>query len=130
MAVPDKKTKIILVDDDDFLVDMYSAKFSHMNVDVVPINSGTLLLEKLRKGETADIILLDIVLPQMDGIETLKQIRKEKLAEEIPIIMLTNQNDENDIKRTRDLGVDSYVVKAFTTPSEVVDIVLKKIKSK
>ena len=129
MAEGEQKIKIMLVDDDDFLVDMYSAKFSNSGVDVVPVNSGSLLIEKLKKGETADLILLDIVLPQMDGIETLEEIRKENLAVGIPIIMLTNQNDESDISKTSKMGVDTYIVKASATPSEVVDIVLKKLKN-
>lgn len=128
MSEGEQKIKIMLVDDDDFLVDMYSAKFANSGVDVVPVNSGALLIEKLKKGETADLILLDIVLPQMDGVETLEQIRKEQLGVGIPIIMLTNQNDENDIARTSKMGVDTYIVKASATPSEVVDIVLKKLK--
>ncbi len=123
----DKKIKIMLVDDDDFLVDMYSAKFASAGIDVLPVKNGVELIERLKKGEVSNLILLDIVLPQMDGIETLEQIRKEGLASGIPIVMLTNQNDDNDMARTTKLGVDTYIVKASATPSEVVDSVLKKL---
>lgn len=123
----EKKIKIMLVDDDDFLVDMYSAKFANSGVDVIPVNSGFMLVEKLKKGETADLILLDIVLPQMNGIETLEQIRTESLGVGIPVIMLTNQNDEIDISRTTKLGIEGYIVKASATPSEVVETVLKTL---
>lgn len=125
---PEKKIKIMLVDDDDFLVDMYSAKFANSGVDIIPVSSGTMLLEKLKKGEVADLILLDIVLPQMDGIETLEKMREEKLGEGIPVVMLTNQNDENDVARTNKLGISGYIVKATATPSEVVESVLKVLK--
>jgi DNA-binding response OmpR family regulator len=91
--------------------------------------SGKPLLEKLRTGIKADLIILDIVLPEMDGIEILKEIRKNKLGEGIPIMMLTNQNDEKDISETQKLGIAGYIVKASATPSEVVDEAMKIIKN-
>lgn len=124
----EKKIKVMLVDDDDFLVDMYSAKFAASGIEIIPVNSGIMLIDKLKKGEKADMILLDIVLPQLNGIETLEQIRKENLGEGIPIVMLTNQNEENDIARTGKMGVSGYIVKASATPSEVVNLVLKILK--
>jgi DNA-binding NarL/FixJ family response regulator len=67
-------------------------------------------------------------MPGIDGIETLRTIRKEKLGEGIPIVMLTNQNDEKDIEESKKLGVRGYIVKSAATPSEVVAEVVKIIK--
>lgn len=128
MTEPEKKYKIIIVDDDDFLVNMYSTKFGNGGVSVEACRSGEILLEKLSAGVKADLILLDIIMPNISGIETLKRMRKQKLGEEIPVIVLTNQNDEKDIEETKKLGVAGYIVKAAATPTEVLEEVMKVIK--
>lgn len=129
MSETEKQYKIIIVDDDDFLINMYAAKFGLSNVSVDTFKTGKPLLEKLRTGMKADLIILDIVLPEMNGIEILKEIRKNKLGEGIPIMMLTNQNDEKDISETQKLGIAGYIVKASATPSEVVAEAMKIIKN-
>jgi len=129
MSETEKQYKIIIVDDDDFLVNMYATKFGLGDVSVEAFKSGKPLLEKLRTGLKADLIILDIVMPDIDGIEILKEIRKEKLGEGIPVMMLTNQNDENNISEAQKLSIAGYIVKASATPSEVVDEAMKIIKS-
>lgn len=128
MAEAEKQYKIILMDDDDFLVDMYAAKFSGNDVAVEACKSGEALLEKLSSGIKVDLILLDIIMPNMTGVETLRKMREQKLGEGIPVVMLTNQNDEKDISETKKMGVAGYIVKAVATPSEVVSEVLRVIK--
>lgn len=125
----DKKYKIIIVDDDDFLVDMYAGKFGNSGVEVLICKSGGELIEKLNEGEKADLVLLDIVLPEMNGLETLEQIRNANLAQDIAFVMLTNQSEESDTKRADDLGVAGYIIKASATPSEVVEKSLEIIKN-
>ncbi len=129
MTEEEKKYKIIIVDDDDFLVNMYATKFGNSGVTVDACKSGEPLLEKLTAGTKADLILLDIVMPNMTGIEVLRKMREQKLGEGIPIVMLTNQNDEKDISDTKKLGVAGYIVKSAATPSEVVNEVMSIIKS-
>ena len=124
----EKKYKIMIVDDDDFLVNMYATKFSGSDVAVEPCKSGTILLEKLKAGTKSDLILLDIVMPDMTGLETLRKIREEKLADKTPVVMLTNQNDESDINEAKSLGIAGYIVKSAATPSEVVEEVINIIK--
>lgn len=121
-----EKTKIMLVDDDSFLLDMYSLKFKKADLDVTVVSSSINALDKLRAGETYDIVVLDIIMPGMDGIELLENIRKEKLCPEAVVVMLTNQPDEVD--KAKDLGVAGYIVKATTIPSEVVDQVVSIYK--
>lgn len=123
----ERKYKIILVDDDTFLVDMYATKFAGSGIEVEPCKSGVELLEKLKAGISADLILLDIIMPELSGIEALQKMRAEKLGENILVVMLTNQNDEKDIATTKALGVAGYIVKATATPSEVVEEVLNII---
>ncbi len=124
----DLKNKIILVDDDDFLLDMYATKFGNSGIVTISCKSGEALFEVLKTESSAKAILLDIVMPGMNGLEILEQMRKDKLAENIPVIMLTNQNDESDVKKARELGVKGYIVKSSATPSEVVEQVMQYIK--
>ena len=124
----DKKLKILLIDDDRFLLDMYSLKFKKSELVVDTSSSSQNALEKLRTEGDYDIILLDIIMPGMDGLELLKTIRAEKLSEDATIIMLTNQAD--DFEKAKEFKVDGYIIKATTIPSEVVEQVLAIYKNK
>jgi DNA-binding response OmpR family regulator len=85
--------KVFLVDDDTFLLNMYSLKFSKSNFEVVTAQNGEEALKKLKTGYEPDVLLLDIIMPGMDGLDLLTEIRREKLAPNATIIMLTNQSD-------------------------------------
>ena len=123
-----KQLKILLIDDDRFLLDMYSLKFKKSGLDIDTSSNSTNALDKLRAGSVYDIILLDIIMPGMDGLEFLKTVRTEKLVPEAVFIMLTNQAD--DLEKAKSLNVDSYIVKATMIPSEVVSKVLEVYNAK
>ena len=124
-----KKPVVLLVDDDDFLVNMYTTKFQNAGFDIATAGSASVALQKLRDGLTPDVLLVDIVMPAMDGIEFVKRVRAEKLAEKAACIFLTNQGQPSEIERAKEAGTDGYIVKASTIPSEVVATV-KRILSK
>ena len=132
MTTENKNIKIMLVDDDHFLLDIYSLKFKTQGLNIVTADGSSEALEKIRNGDNPDIILLDIIMPTMDGLELLKIIRDEKLVPLAVIIMLTNQSDE--MEKAKELGVDGYIIKATSIPSEVVSQVMeiynKKNKNK
>jgi CheY-like chemotaxis protein len=111
--------KIFLVDDDRFLLDMYAVKFKAAGHEVTAFQGGTAVLEALRKGGVPDAILLDVVMPEIDGFEVLDAIRKENLGGAMKVIMLTNQGQPADIERATQLKVDGYIIKASAIPSEV-----------
>ena len=119
------KKKILFVDDDKFLLDMYALKFSKAGYDVKTADSTENGLKLLRDGFVPSILLVDIVMPGMDGLEFVSAIRKEKLIPDAAVIMLTNQGASDDISRAQKLGVDGYIVKATTIPSEVLSEVEK-----
>jgi CheY-like chemotaxis protein len=127
MASEKKELKILLVDDDKFLLDMYSLKFKKSGLSVDVSSSATSAYEKLKSGENFDIILLDIIMPGMDGIELLSKIRTEKISKDSVVIMLTNQAD--DYEKAKSLGIEGYIIKATTIPSEVVEKVMSIYKS-
>lgn len=121
------KRRVLIVDDDQFLLNMYSIKFQKSGFAVDTAVGGQDALNKLRDGVPPDIMLLDVVMPGMDGMELLENIRKEKLAPQATVIILSNQNQPADIERARALGIASYIVKASSIPSEVVNEVLKVV---
>ena len=116
------KIQIFLIDDDRFLLDMYAVKFQKSGLNVEAVTGSSAALAKLREGYAPDIILLDIIMPTMDGLGLLEIIRSEKLAPKSTIIMLTNQADDED--KAKQLGIDGFIIKAMTIPSEVVAKVL------
>ncbi len=125
---PDKKLSILLVDDDTFLLDMYSVKFAKSGFEVKTAVGGEAALKILRDKFSPDVLVLDVVMPTMDGLQLLERIRKEKLAAKAIVIMLTNQSQSEDIDRATTLGVNGYIVKATTIPSEVLTEVMEIIK--
>lgn len=125
-SAPDtKKAKVFIVDDDKFLLNMYSIKFSRNGFEVNSASSGDEVLKKIHEGYNPDIILLDIVMPGMDGFEILEALRKDNLAPNASIIMLTNQGQLSDIEKAKSFGIDGYIIKATTIPSEVVEEVTR-----
>ncbi len=114
------KPKVLIVDDDKFLLNMYSIKFSKNNFEVNSATSGEEALNKIKEGYNPDIILLDIVMPGMDGFEILDKIKKNNIAPDAMIIMLTNQGQLADIEKAKSFGINGYIIKATTIPSEVV----------
>lgn len=124
-----KNKKILLVDDDRFLLDMYVLKFKKSGFDVDTATGSMQALDKLRSGDRIDVIILDIIMPTMDGLELLKTIREEKLAANAIIIVLTNNQNE-DQKKAEALGIDGYLIKATSLPSEVVEKVSEIYKTK
>jgi two-component system alkaline phosphatase synthesis response regulator PhoP len=128
MADSEKNLKILLVDDDRFLLDMYLLKFKKSGLEIDTASNGISALEKIKSNSNYDMVLMDIIMPGMDGLELLKKIRDEKLLPHAVVIMLTNQADDED--KARALGVDGYIIKATMIPSEVVEKVLSIYKNK
>jgi CheY-like chemotaxis protein len=125
-----KQYKILIIDDDKFLLDMYSLKFSEGSFQVETAFGSMEALERLKSGLKPDIILLDIVMPTMDGFELLQEIKTQSLCEGAVIIILSNLGQKEDIERGLKLGADGYIIKASSTPTEVVNKVLEISKSK
>lgn len=111
--------RIYLVDDDRFLLDMYAVKFRAQGHEVTAFSGGKEVLEALRTKPAPDAMLLDIVMPEIDGFEVLETIRTEKLVPTTKVIILSNQGQESDIERAKSLGAAGYIIKASAIPSEV-----------
>jgi CheY-like chemotaxis protein len=115
-----RKEVIMIIDDDTFLLDMYSLKFKDSGCTVEAVADGNVALEKLRKGAAPDIILLDVVMPTVTGFEFLEVMKKEGLAKNATVIMLSNQGQPDDVEKAMALGASGYIIKASAIPSEVL----------
>lgn len=127
----EKKQKVCIVDDDPFLLDMYNLKFQQAGYEVVCFTDSSQAVDVLRKKPDFDAVLLDLVMPKVDGFEVLRTIREENLCDEhVVLVILSNQGQDKDIARAEEFGVDGYLIKANTLPSEVLDYVRNLINKK
>lgn len=111
--------KILIIEDDKILADMYAIKFRKEGYDVLETQNGLTGLEMAKK-EKPDVILLDVILPAMDGFSILAEIRKTEGIESTPVILLTNLGQPGDLEKGRILGASDYLTKSNTTPAEVI----------
>jgi len=116
--------KVVLVEDNPFLIDIYTTKFKEVGFDVKVANDGEIVLDLLNK-EKPDILILDIVLPNISGWELLKEIRKNEQFKDLPIIIFSNLGEKQQVEKGINLGAVRYLIKAQYTPSEIVEEVKK-----
>ncbi len=121
--------KIMLVEDDGILVEMYQAKFELEGHEVMVATNGEECLALLEEYRP-DLILLDILMPKLNGFHVLKEIKKQPELRSIPVILLTNLGEaEVDMNQelASALGVSDYLIKSHHTPDEVVDKVMRAL---
>jgi len=122
------KVKIVLVEDDSFLAGMYVTKLNLEGFDVQLASDGEKGLKMIREEQPA-LVLLDIVLPKMSGFDVLKDMKAEAETKNIPVILLTNLGQRDDVQKGLNLGATDYLIKAHFMPSEVVEKI-KKLMAK
>ena len=120
----EKAKKVLVVDDEDSVREIYRHEFLNSGYTVVVAADGEEGLLKAGE-EQPDIMLLDIMLPKMSGIEVLRALKENELTKKIPVLLLTNLGEETIIKEGFELGADGYLLKVSYTPSQVVDEVKK-----
>lgn len=123
-----EKTKVLIIEDDALLQSIYATKFELENFDVFVADDGEKGLRTAKK-ELPDIILLDILLPKMNGFEVLKGIKDDEATKNIKVILLTNLSQRAEVEKGLDLGAIDYLIKAHFMPSEVVAKVKKVLAS-
>lgn len=121
--------RILIIEDDPFLSDIYLTKFRNVGFEVDIARDGRegLAIAQERKP---DVILLDIVMPHMDGFEVLRALRGDTSLAKIKIILLTNLGQQEDIKKGIKEGADAYMIKAHFTPTEVLAKVQEVLTTK
>ena len=116
--------KIVIVEDDKFLRELITQKVLKEGYQVAEATDGEEGVTKI-KEEKPDLVLLDLILPGIDGFEVLRQIKENAETSNIPVIILSNLGQKDDVERGMKLGAADYLVKAHFTPGEI----LSKIKS-
>ncbi len=120
MATDLPKVKILIIEDDSFLAGMYVTKLGMEHFVTELGSDGKSGLDKAKRFQP-DLILLDILLPKMNGFDVLKALKKSVATRDIPVILLTNLGQKSDVLKGLELGADDYLIKAHFMPSEVVD---------
>lgn len=116
--------KILLIEDDKFLRELIIQKLGKEGYDVVEAAEGEVGVEKMT-AEKPDLVLLDLILPGIDGFEVLRRIKEKPEVAATPIIILSNLGQRDDVEKGIELGAVDYLIKAHFTPGEIVE----KIKS-
>ena len=111
--------KILIIEDDEFLRQLISKKISSEGYEVSSAVDGTDGIEKV-KSVMPDLILLDLLLPTTDGYEVLSKIKADKATSSIPVIILSNLGQQDEINKGMKLGAIDFLVKAQLTPEEIV----------
>lgn len=118
---------IMVAEDDVFISDIYDIKLKDAGYNVIMANNGREAIDKLESGVRPDLILLDIVMPYMDGFDVLEAINQREEWKSIPIVLLTNLSQKEDVDRGIGLGAKDFLIKSHFTPTEVLAKVQKYI---
>lgn len=124
-----RKWRILLIEDDTFLSGMYIAKMSLENFEVQLAIDGKEGLEMAKKCKP-DLILLDLLLPKIDGYTVLKALKKDHALAPVPVVLLTNLNQQEDITKAMKFQIEDYLIKAHFMPSEVIEKIKKILRKK
>lgn len=122
-----KDKKVMIIEDDKFFISLIAKKLSDSGFTSLFANDGKMAFEVLAK-QTPDIILLDIMLPDIDGFEILTRLKKDEQLKNIPVVFLSNLGSKEDINHGKELGATDFLIKATVTMDEVVKEVEKVLK--
>ena len=111
--------KILVVEDDQFLRELIVQKLTNEKYEVLEASDGQHAITMVQE-EHPDLVLLDLILPGVDGFEVLRKIREGTTTKAIPVIILSNLGEKEDIEKGKKLGATDYLIKAHFTPGEVV----------
>lgn len=127
--VDDKKDSpvLLLIEDDPLIDKMYQAKFTKEGFNVLVAKDGVEGLD-LALESRPDIVILDIMMPRLSGIDLLEKLRADPKGKDIPVVILTNLAEKEEEERARKLGVEEYLVKANVTPGAIVDKIKKYLQ--
>ena len=112
--------KILLVDDDKTFVDLYSAVFNDRNINFSIARNGVEALQKAAT-ELPDLILLDIMLPDINGLDVLKKLKQDSNTKNITVWVISNLSEQLNFDAAKALGAEDYLIKASYTPNQVIE---------
>ncbi len=119
--------KILIVEDDKFLRELIAKKLLSENYQTIEAKNGEEGIKKIT-GEKPDLVLLDLILPGIDGFEVLKQAKENPQTAEIPVIVLSNLGQRDDVEKGLGLGAVDFLIKAHFTPREIIEKIKNVLK--
>lgn len=130
MSENTQQRTILLIDDDHYVIDFYADAFRNSGYDVDIAIGAAEALRKLRSEKKYDVVVLDVTMIAISGLELMERIRSEKLSEKSVFIVLTNDQDPDKMEKAKALGIDTYLIKSSTVPIEAVRRVNQVIENK
>lgn len=124
--MPNNKSKILIVEDEEDLRQLIKTKLTSEGFDVLEAENGKVGLE-MALSHRPDIILLDIIMPVMDGLSMLRELRQNEHEKKVPVIILSNLNEAEKIDEGLEENVYDYLVKSDWEPDDIVDLIRKKL---
>jgi DNA-binding response OmpR family regulator len=118
---------ILIIEDDKFLRELIAQKLLKENYEISEAVDGEEGIKKIRE-EKPDLILLDLILPGIDGFEVLSRMKDSEEISSIPVIILSNLGQKEDVERGLNLGAKDYLIKAHFTPGEIIEKIKKILK--
>jgi two-component system alkaline phosphatase synthesis response regulator PhoP len=125
----DSKGKILIIEDDRYISKMYQLKLSLEGYTVVVAENGKQGVEKVKEF-MPDIMLLDILMPELDGFEVLNIVKSDDATKDIPVLIMSNLGQEDHVQKGMQLGAIGYIVKSQYTPSKVVEKIKEVLAKK
>ena len=110
---------ILIVEDDKFVRDLYQHEFEKSGYTIKVAEDGEIALKAVKESKL-DCILLDVMLPKVDGLEVLRRIKEDSATKNIPVMILSNLGQDEIIRQALQIGAKAYIVKSLYTPSQVV----------
>ena len=124
--MPEKKQKILMIDEDRFFRKIYRDKLSRLGFDFVEATNGVEGLNKVI-AEKPDLVILDLILPRKNGFDVLIDMKSNRNTENIPVIILSNLGQESDIQRGLSIGAEDYLIKTEASLSKVIEKVREQL---
>ncbi len=125
----DKKIKVLIIEDDRDLAQIYSLKLKSEGFEIAETSDGAVAIETIKK-EKPDIVLLDLVLPNMDGYTILDKMRKDPELKNTSVFVWSNLTQENEIQKAKKLAINEYLIKSDYTPTTLAKKLFDLIKNK
>ncbi|MHB8860520.1 MAG: response regulator [Minisyncoccota bacterium] len=123
-TAPAAKKKILWVEDDSFLIDIIAQKLTQEQWELLYANDGAAAL-RVAHEKKPDAIILDILLPGIDGIEVLRQLKADEETKNIPVLMFSNLDDKEKIAQGKELGAEGFFIKATSTLESIIEEIQK-----
>mgnify|MGYP003796544629 CR=1 FL=1 len=122
-----KTKRILIVEDDSFLQGLEADKLEKTGYSVITASTGEEAMKKINDPEI-DLVLLDLILPNFDGLEILKKIRNSEHLKNVPVIVFSNLSEEKDQEKAKDLGANDFMVKSNFTLDELIEHINTALK--